>query len=202
MQRLTTLRRRKRRLQRDKDFTGDRLSSFREVFLRHGLPGLALALCFLAVPDFQTVFADSLERASAHLAQYGMAFFVILLVLSAYTWGIDRRWSVSQLGWILYLGLLSVWEEWVFRLAVPHMLVDVGASAWGAAILSALAFGGMHYFTLRWKWHWCLGAGFGGLYFSHQMDLHGDLLWVAAIHWVATSINTPRPPGPSVPVEA
>lgn len=197
MQRLAALRARKRRLQRDKDFTGDRLSSFRDVFWRHGLPGLTLGLCFLTFPSFRSVFADSLSRAATHPLACAIVFVSILAALNAYTWVIDRRWSIAQLGWFLYLGALSVWEEWVFRLALPNLLEGFGASVWAAAILSALAFGAAHYFTLRWRWHWCVGAFFGGLYFSHQMELHGDLLWIAAIHWIATSINTPRPPGTS-----
>ncbi|MEC7291130.1 MAG: hypothetical protein VXW22_13655, partial [Pseudomonadota bacterium] len=65
---MTTLfqRPRKRRLQRDRDFTGERLSSFREVFLRHGLPGLGLGVSVLLIPDLQTVFIRSLTRASEH----------------------------------------------------------------------------------------------------------------------------------------
>nr|WP_070959988.1 CPBP family intramembrane glutamic endopeptidase [Hyphomonas sp. Mor2] len=199
MLRTAALRPRKRRLQRDKDFTGARLSSFREVFLRHGLPGLVLALCFLSDPGLRNVLAGSLAGVSADPPRYAVGFVVILLALSAYTWRIDGRWSSARLGWVLYLGVLSVWEEWVFRLALPQVLEGFGATVWLAAALSALMFGAMHYFTLRWKWHWCVGAGFGGLYFSHQMELHGDLLWVAAIHWIATSINTPRPPSPPQP---
>jgi len=197
MQRPAAPRPKKRRLQRDEDFTGRRLSSFREVFWRHGLPGLTLALCFLAAPGLQAVFVDSLSAASANLAGYAIVMVVILLSLSVYTWRVDRRWSLPQLGWILYLGALSLWEEWVFRLALPNVLEGLGGSVWLAATLSALVFGGAHYFTLRWKWQWCVGAALGGLYFSLQMERHGDLLLVAAIHWIATSINTPRPPGGS-----
>lgn len=193
----TALRPRKRRLQRDKDFTGERLSSFREVFLRHGLPGLGLALGLLLSPGLQRVFAESLARAAENAATYALVCAAILTALNAYNWFIDRRWGLAQLAWILYLGALSVWEEWVFRLALPHILEANGASVWVAAALSAALFGAAHYFTLRWKWHWCVGAGLGGLYFSHQMELHGDLLLVAAIHWVMTSINTPRPPSPT-----
>ncbi len=188
---------RRRRLQRAPDFTGDRLSSFRDVFVRHGLPGLILAFLFLSAANLQIVFAENLKPATAHPIRYAMGFVVILMVLNAYAWLIDRRWNLMKLGWVVYLGALSLWEEWVFRLAIPQVLEGVGASVWAAAALSALVFGAAHYFTLRWKWHWCVGAALGGLYFSGQMERHGDLLLVSAIHWVATYVNTPRPPAPS-----
>ena len=173
------------------------MSSFREVFLRHGLPGLILGLCFLASPSLRDVFVESLSAAAAHPARYLIGALIILIGLSFYTWRIDRAWRMAQLGWIVYLGALSVWEEWVFRLAIPQFLEGIGASVWLAAVLSAMLFGALHFFTLRWKWQWCVSAALGGLYFSYQMELHGDLLLVAGIHWVMTSINTPRPPAPS-----
>lgn len=187
----------KRRLQRGPDFTGKRLSSFGEVFVRHGLPGLTLALAFLAMPSLRPAFVESVSAASSRWAAYTLAFLIILVALNGYVWFTDRQWRVSRLGWVLYLGALSVWEEWVFRLGIPQILEAAGASVWLAATMSALIFGGVHYFTLRWKWQWCFSAFAGGLYFSYQMDLHGDLILVAAIHWIATTINTPRPPRPS-----
>ena len=189
-----------RRLQRDKDFTGDRLTTFRQVFLRHGLPGLALAALCLVDPDLQAVFFDGLGRGFAYPLRYGLAFVLILSALSAYAWLTDRHWSWSGVSWMLYLGALSLWEEWVFRLAIPSILEGLGASMWTAAALSALVFGAAHYFTLRWKWQWCVGAFIGSLFLSRQMHMHGDLLLIAAFHWVATYLNTPRPPGQSARV--
>lgn len=188
---------RRRRLQRDKDFTGDRLTSFRDVFLRHGLPGLTLGFLFLTVPAFQRVIGDALAPVAAHPGRYAAGAVLILLALNAYAWRIDRDWNLAKLGWVLYLGALSVWEEWVFRLALPQGLETVGASVWTAALASAVLFGALHYFTLRWKWYWCVGAALGGVYFSVQMERHNDLLLVAAIHWAATYLNTPRLPGAS-----
>ncbi|MEL6857437.1 MAG: CPBP family intramembrane glutamic endopeptidase [Pseudomonadota bacterium] len=191
------MRPRKRRLQRDRDFTGDRLTSFRDVLLRHGLPGLGLALCLLTLASLQIVFLESVSGAFRRPGLHLIGFVGIFIALNAYRWSLDRTWSPAQMGWILYLGALSLWEEWVFRFAFPHILEGWGLSVWIAAALSALMFGALHYFTLRWKWQWCVGACLGGLYFSYQVELHGDLLWVAAIHWIATSFNTPKPPGPS-----
>ncbi len=185
------------RLQRARDFTGDRLTRFREVFLRHGLPGLILALVCLGIPGLRIVLADGLDKGLSNPQLYVTVLALLLLALNGHAWLIDRRWDLSKLGWILYLGALSFWEEWVFRLAVPHILEGFGASVWVAATLSALAFGAAHYFTLRWKWQWCVAAFVGSLALSRQMELHDDLLLITAFHWIATYLNTPRPPGQS-----
>ena len=186
-----------RRLQRDKDFTGGRLTTFREVALRHGLPGLMLALIFLTLPGLTAAFLNGLEPGFTSPVRYGTAALLILAALTTFACLSDGRWSVSRLGWVIYLGALSLWEEWVFRLAVPHILEQAGASVWVAAVLSALVFAGAHYFTLRWKLQWCFGAFAGSLLLSRQMQIHEDLLLIAAFHWVATLVNTPRPPGQS-----
>lgn len=187
-----------RRLQREKDFTGDRLTRFKQVFLRHGLPGLVLACALLAIPGLQTVFLGGLQRGLSNPFGYATLFLLIFLVLNAYAWWTDRSWSLSRLGWVIYLGALFFWEEWVFRLAIPTLLQNSGASVWLAATLSALVFGGVHYFTLRWRVQWCVGAFFAGLLLSRQMQVHEDLLLVTAFHWIATLVNTLRPPGQAV----
>jgi hypothetical protein len=185
------------RLQRARDFTGDRLTTFREVFLRHGLPGVLLALICLGVPGLLGVLTDGLAKGLASPQVYVISLVLLFLALNAHAWLIDRRWDLPKLGWIVYLGALSFWEEWVFRLAVPTLLEGYGASVWAAATLSAVVFGAAHYFTLRWKWQWCVAAFVGSLALSRQMELHDDLLLITAIHWVATYLNTPRPPGHS-----
>lgn len=188
---------RNQRLQRARDFTGDRLSTFREVFLRHGLPGCILALICIGIPDLQVAFDDSLQRGLNNLDLYVISFVGLVLALNAHAWFIDRRWALSKLGWIIYLGALSLWEEWVFRLAIPQLLEGLSASFWMAAVLSSLVFGAAHFFTLRWKWQWCVLAFVGGLALSRQMEVHNDLLLITAFHWIATYLNTPRPPGQS-----
>ena len=187
---------RSRRLQREPDFTGDRLTRFRDVFLRHGLPGLILALLFLSIPQLQHSLAQSLEKGSASPGLYAFTGVLIVFALSGFSWLADRTWTASKPGWVAYLGALSFWEEWVFRLALPQLMERLGASVALATILSAIVFGGAHYFTLRWRWQWCVGAALGGLFLSRQMNMHGDLLLITAFHWIATLLNTPRPPGP------
>lgn len=183
-----------RRLQRPPDFTGARLDSFRAVALRHGLPGLLLGLTCLLHPALRETLATGLASASAQPLRYltiGVAIFAGLLLRA---WFLDRKLDAPAIGWIVYLGCLSAWEEWVFRLALPTLFVLAGVEFWLAIVASNLAFGVVHYFTLRWKWSWCLGAFVGGLALSRQYGLHEDLALLIAIHWVATFFNTPRRP--------
>ena len=184
-----------RRLQRAPDFTGDSLRNFRSVFLRHGLPVAAIAVLVLAHPEVRLLLLDGLAPAFASPYRYLVVGITILLALSIYAWAIERTWQFQQFTWIVYLGALSLWEEWVFRIVIPSALEIQGIDIFTALIISNLAFGAIHYFTLRWKWPWCVGAFIGGLALSRQMELHGDLLLITAYHWIATFLNTPRSPG-------
>jgi hypothetical protein len=183
----------KRRLQRPPDFTGRRLDSFREVFFRHGLPGALLGALFLLHPTAQGLLARAMEPVLNHPGVYLLGGGLVLAGLTTYGLYIGGV-RIQQFGWVLYLGVLSLWEEWVFRLALPYSLQSFGFSLMSAVLVSNLLFGAAHYFTLRWKWQWCVIACLGGLAFSRQMNEHFDLLLVAGIHWVATFVNTPRLP--------
>lgn len=188
----------RRRLQRPADFTGRPLTSFRQVFLRHGLPGALLGAFCLLHPGMRTLLIEATEQAVRTPLTYLLVGSLILTGLSAYSRYAGGEWSHRQFGWVLYLGVLSLWEEWVFRLAIPYSFAGDEGHGTGllvAIILCNVLFGAFHYFTLRWKWQWCLAACVGGFAFSRQMDMHFDLLMVAGIHWVATCLNTSRPPG-------
>ncbi len=184
-----------RRLQRPPDFTGDRLQRFGQVFFRHGIPGALLGLLCLLVPEMRTLLAQALAAMSAEPVRYlltGLATFTALL---GYAWFLDRRLDAAAVGWMLYLLAVSVWEEWVFRLAIPYYGSTLDVDLVVMVLVSNLAFGVMHYFTLRWKWQWCLAAFLGGLLLSRNFNTHFDLALVIGIHWVATFVNTPRLPG-------
>lgn len=184
-----------RRLQRDPDFTGTPLSSFREVALRHGLPGALLGLACLALPQSGTMLQDGLSQAidnPIRLVIVGMAIFA---ALNLYAWFIDREWSSEKAVWVLYLGAVSAWEEWVFRLALPYHAESVGVPLMLAVVISNLVFAVAHYFTLRWKWQWCLVAFIGGMALSRQFAEQESLMFIIFIHWIATFLNTPRLPG-------
>ena len=182
------------RLQRPADFTGSRLTTFRAVVLRHGLPGLLLGLACFAYPQTYTLLLNLTAAGSAQGLRYMLGFLALLVGLSVFSYVRYRDLNTQQLRWIVYLGALSAWEEWAFRAALPFILADTHLSLTSAVLLSNLLFGLMHYFTLRWRWQWCVGACIGGLALSRQLHLHDDLLSLIGIHWLATFINTPRPP--------
>ncbi len=151
-------------------------------------------MCLL-LPDVPGLLARGLAAAGAAPARHllaGVAIFGTLLAYSAY---LDRRLSPGTIAWMLYLLALSVWEEWVFRLVIPYYGEMQGYDLRALVIGSNLLFGALHYFTLRWKWPWCLAAFLGGMALSRQMNLHFDLALVIGIHWIATYVNTPRLPG-------
>ena len=139
----------------------------------------------------------SLEGFVTNPVKYVTVALFILGALISYIWVIDRGIDARAVGWILYALAISVWEEWVFRLAVPYFAQAQGVNLFAAVVLSNLAFGVLHYFTLRWKWQWCVGAFVGGMLFSRMLHTHSDLALVIAVHWISTFLNTPRPPGVS-----
>jgi hypothetical protein len=184
-----------RRLQRPPDFTGDLLRSFRAVALRHGLPGAVLGAVCLLHPEMRGLLMRALESFLVDPVWYVLVGGLIFAAMASYSWFIDRRFDAQAVGWMLYLLMVSAWEEWVFRLAIPYFASAHGIELRTAVVASNLLFGVMHYFTLRWKWHWCLGAGLGGLALSRNFAFHFDLVLVIGIHWIATYLNTPRVPG-------
>lgn len=184
-----------RRLQREADFTGQRLNSFRQVLLRHGLPGFLIGLLLLIPSDLRALLSPQNHRLEEHLPIYGLGFLGIFCFSLCWSWYIDRRISWAQAGWIFYLLLVSIWEEWVFRVALPTLIVPLEVQFTTAVLISNILFGAVHYFTLRWKASWCLLAFLGGMGFSHNYAELGDLFVIIGIHWLATFINTPRLPG-------
>ena len=155
---------------------------------------LLAALC-LAHPGLRALLSDSLAGFDAAPLRYLGIGFAVLAALLAYSAWIERRLDARQAGWIIYLLLVSVWEEWLFRLAVPWLTGSQGLDPRTAVIVSNALFGLMHYFTLRWKWYWCVGAFLGGMALGRHFAQHHDLAAIIAFHWIATFLNTPRLPG-------
>ncbi|MEM7077087.1 MAG: CPBP family glutamic-type intramembrane protease [Pseudomonadota bacterium] len=185
------------RLQRPPDFTGARLETFTSVFLRHGLPGALLGgLCLLG-PGMSELLLEGLAPLAAQPLRAVAIVGGIFALLTAYACYLARRFEAQNAGWIAYLGILSLWEEWVFRVALPEYLQGLALLPWAALLLSNALFGAVHYFTLRWRWQWCVGAFLGGVALSRHYDNNASLLAITAFHWLGTSFNTPRPPSRS-----
>ena len=185
---------REHRLQRPRDFTGDQIQSFSAVFIRHGLPCALLGLLFLTDDSIWSLLKSATAAASGNNTLYSISAGLIFLCLITHAVIGKYRLDLGRVGWIAYLGCLSLWEEWVFRIGIPHYLGALGVGVLLPIIISNTVFGILHYFTLRWRWRWCLMAGIGGMFFSHNFTNHHDLLLIAGIHWVMTYLNTPRPP--------
>ena len=185
------------RLQRPPDFTGARLERFGQVFLRHGLPVAGIAVLLLLVPQMRALLDAALEGLVARPVRYVGIGVGIALALAGYVWFSQRRLDRQSFAWLFYLLALSIWEEWVFRLAIPYFGQSLGVDLLVLVLVSNAAFGLLHYFTLRWKWHWCVAAFLGGLLLSRQFHVQFDLAQIIALHWIGTFLNTPRPPGRS-----
>lgn len=132
--------------------------------------------------------------------QQAPGHYLGLFALAAGVLAAHSRWRIGcwhgpTLAWVGYLGLLSLWEEWAFRAVLPYALDELGLSLVSALVLVNVAFGAVHYVTLRWRWQWCVGAALGGLALSRHFQNNGDFLLLVLFHWLGTTLNTPRPPG-------
>ena len=179
------------RLQRMPDFTGNRISQFKQVLLRHGLPVLIFASVCLLFPDMRAALSGAMLQTMQTPLPYLIALGALLVFFVASA-EFYRRVNLQQVSWVLYLLGISICEEWVFRLALPGFVANYVPTA--VAIVSCnLIFAIMHYFTLRWRLIWCVGVFFGAMGLSRLMSL-GDLTLLIFVHWLATYINTPKPP--------
>ena len=180
------------RVQRHGD-EGVKITSFRQVMLRHGLLMLVLALLCIALPNAASDFAWSMQRFFSFPFYYALAFLALLVFLLVYSQLSDKVVNRKQLMWISYLLFISIVEEWVFRLVFPGFLKGFMEPI-HALVISNVIFAGIHYFTLRWRLVWVLFAFFGAMGLSRAMS-YGDLMALIWIHWLATFLNTPFPPG-------
>lgn len=157
--------------------------------------GALLGAACLVVPDMRVLLTEALTAFVAAPVRYFVLGGAIFAGLLAYAWYLDRRLQAPTIGWTLYLLGVSIWEEWVFRVALPYYGATQGLELSKVVITSNVAFALMHYFTLRWKWQWCVMAFVGGMALSRNFHHQQDLALLIALHWIATFINTPRLPG-------
>ncbi len=180
------------RLQRSGN-DGVKITSFKQVMLRHGLLMLVLALLCILLPSASSSFSWGMERFFKVPHYYLLAFLGLFVFLVIYSQLSDKVVNRKQLMWIVYLLFISIVEEWVFRLAIPGFLIDYIEPIY-AVVISNFIFAAIHYFTLRWRLMWVIFAFFGAMGLSRVMGF-GDLMIVIWLHWIATFLNTPFPPG-------
>jgi len=181
------------RLQRKTSVKGSFISTFRQVFLRHGLTMGFIALCCLLLPEVSQAIAwSSSPLMSAPTYYFGfllglLLFFLVFLRLKGH------QLTQMHLAWLSYLLFISVVEEFAFRLMLPSLLVGAMGII-PAAVLSNFLFASIHYVTLRWKFINCLGVFFGGLGLSRLLGNTEDIALVILVHWFFTFLNTPISP--------
>ena len=180
------------RLQRKAGKSGFKITRFREVFFRHGLLVLILSVLCFFLPNAFDSLSWGTERFQINPFLYLISGTILLTLLISISFFENKNISTRQMVWIFYLLGISISEEWIFRLVVPGFLMKYNDPVI-AIVISNIIFAGMHYFTLRWRIIWCLGAFCGAMGLSRLL-VYGDILFLIGIHWFATFMNTPRPP--------
>ena len=182
------------RLQR-KPKGGQYISSFRQVFLRHGMIMTAIALiCVFSSQPAESLSSKSIDFLSRPVI-YVAASGLIILFFVFFLYFIKRAINVSRALWVGYLLSISIVEEIAFRFAMPLLLAGVITNLF-AILISNLLFAGLHYFTLRWKPIPCFFTFLGGLGFARLLDNTENIVLVILVHWLVTFLNTPVPPSP------
>ncbi len=181
------------RLQRPAKTRASAVLHFRQVLSRHlvtmSLVAVVMGLWLARVDDWQGLLSPLI----AHPVHYLAMCVAIVTGIAIYQRARAIPWSATQMGWVGYLLLISVVEEWAFRVFLPlYLMDDLGARA--SVLISSVIFGALHYITLRWRLTACLLTTLGGLGFSRLLDVSGDLTLVILVHWIVTFLNTPRPP--------
>ena len=181
------------RLQRPAKARSRAVLHFRQVLARHlvtmSVVAVVTGLWVAGVDDWKRLLSPLI----AHPVHYLAICVAIVAGIAVYQRVRGIPWSAAQVGWVGYLFLISVVEEWAFRVFLPlYLMDDLGARA--SIVVSSVLFGALHYFTLRWRLTACLVTMLGGLGFSRLLDVSGDLTLVIIVHWIVTFLNTPRPP--------
>ena len=181
------------RLQRPAKARSRAVLHFCQVLARHlvtmSVVAVVTGLWVAGVDDWKRLLSPLI----AHPVHYLAICVAIVAGIAVYQRVRSIPWSAAQVGWVGYLFLISVVEEWAFRVFLPlYLMDDLGARA--SIVVSSVLFGALHYFTLRWRLTACLVTMLGGIGFSRLLEVSGDLTLVIIVHWIVTFLNTPRPP--------
>ena len=182
-----------KRLQRPATGKQSLVTTFTQVFVRHGLTmGTIAGICiFLPVASvkYSPNFTPLMSSPFYYLATLSLMSlgFISLLLMS----GHPKKKIL--LPWLAYLFFISVVEEFAFRLILPTMLSGLVGMV-PAVLFSNLLFACIHYVTLRWKFINCAFVFIAGLGLSRLLTNTEDIAVVTLTHFFFTFINTPTPP--------
>ena len=181
------------RLQRPAKSRSNAVLHFRQVISRHLLTMSVIAVVTGLGVAHVDDWIELLSPLIAHPVHYLAICVAIVAGIAIYQRVRCIPWSAAQVAWVGYLFVISVVEEWAFRVFLPlYLMDDLGERA--SVVVSSAIFGALHYFTLRWRMMPCLLTALGGLGFSRMLEVSGDLALVILVHWIVTFLNTPRPP--------
>ena len=183
----------KRKLQRPARDQNSLIVSFHQVITRHLLTmSLIAGVCILLSIDLiaSSIYLEPLKSSPIFyffVLSALLFFFIFFYLIKGHK--IER----IHLAWLTYLLLISIVEEFAFRMLLPFLLS--GAFGMMAAVLfSNFLFASIHYMTLRWKFINCFFAFVGGLGLSKLLESNGDITILILVHYFFTFLNTPLPP--------
>ena len=183
----------KRKLQRPARDLNSLIVSFQQVITRHLLTmSLIAGVCILLSIDLiaSSIYLEPLKSSPIFyffVLSALLLFFIFFYLIKGHK--IER----IHLAWLTYLLLISIVEEFAFRMLLPFLLSDAfGMMA--AVLFSNFLFASIHYVTLRWKFINCFFAFVGGLGLSKLLESNGDITILILVHYFFTFLNTPLPP--------
>ena len=183
----------KRRLQRPAKDQNRFINTFNQVLARHFVTMTVIAgFCiFMSIDSFaNSIYLKPLTSSPVY-------YFFILSAISLFFifFYLKRGYKIEwiHVAWLTYLLLISIVEEFAFRMMLPILLSGtIGMIS--AVLFSNLLFACIHYVTLRWKFINCVLTFLGGLGLSRLLVNTEDIAILILVHYFFTFLNTPLPP--------
>ena len=183
----------KRRLQRPATDQNRLINAFKQVLARHFVTMVVIAgICIVISIES---FANSINLQP--LTSSPVFYFFVLSAMSLFFifFYLKRGHKIERihLAWLTYLLLISIVEEFAFRMMLPILLSGTFGMI-SAVLFSNFLFACIHYVTLRWKLINCVIAFIGGLGLSRLLGGTEDIAILILVHYFFTFLNTPLPP--------
>ena len=183
----------KKRLQRPAADQSRLINTFQQVLARHFFTMTVVAgICiFVSTKSFiNSIYLQPLASSPVlyFFALSAMSLFFIFFYLKR-----GNKIERIHLAWLTYLLLISIVEEFAFRMMLPILLSGTFGMI-SAVLFSNFLFACIHYVTLRWKLINCVIAFIGGLGLSRLLGGTEDIAILILVHYFFTFLNTPLPP--------